>query len=354
MLSFSLSSADAVFVNVGRKNEKSPLIRSRLEVLYALHCGYSRTEAAQIGGCHINSVTNYIKMYHTGGLDLVRTLNYVGMSHPLKGQFDEVEQAIESGNCSTVSDVQHILKQSFSYDRSIETVRQLLYRLGFKRRKNGMFPGKIKHFDKWLAKQSAFIEKLEDLIQRAENKEITLGFADAAHFVYGKFSSYRWGRKATFTPSGHGRYRINVYGLYNVITNQVYSMYNEGYINADFMIEYFDWLRQKHFTDKKKPLHLVIDNARYQHCKYVTDYAENLNIILEFLPGYSPNLNVIERLWKYLKKEMGKKFCDSKEAFEKELVHLLESLEKDKQQQDLWTLLNPKFQTYENSQILSG
>jgi len=48
---------------------------------------------------------------------------------------------------------------------------------------------------------------------------------------------------------------------------------------------------------------LVLDNARYQKCHLVQNLAATLNIELLFLPTYSPNLNLIERLWKFVKKK---------------------------------------------------
>ena len=52
------------------------------------------------------------------------------------------------------------------------------------------------------------------------------------------------------------------------------------------------------------PLKIVLDNARYQKCKIVIALASELNIELLFLPAYSPNLNLIERLWKFVKKKV--------------------------------------------------
>lgn len=49
---------------------------------------------------------------------------------------------------------------------------------------------------------------------------------------------------------------------------------------------------------------LVMDNARYQRCALVMNLAETLNIELQFLPSYSPNLNLIERLWKFVKRDV--------------------------------------------------
>ncbi len=354
MLPFSLSQTDADSVNIERKTHSSRLVRDRMYVLHLLHLGYKRGECARIVGCHANSVTTYIKMYQTGGLEAIRTLNYYFARHELAQMYEQVEEVIEHSNCSTISDVSEILKTHFAYDRTNEAVRQLLHKLGFKRRKTGTFPGKIDNFEAWQAKQDSFIEKLYRLIKKAANGNIDLVFGDAAHFVYGKFSAYSWGKGARYSPSGHGRYRINVYGAYDVVTNQVYSMYNEGYIDADFMVEYFEWLRQQAYPNQERPLHIVLDNARYQHCKYVKKHAEDLNIILEFLPGYSPNLNLIERLWKYMKKILAKQYHYSKETFEKAIVNLLENLNLSTHQDKLWTLLNPLFQRFTKSQILTG
>jgi hypothetical protein len=183
-------------------------------------------------------------MYSEGGLERVRQLNYSFPRHELEPVLDQVEQVLDQSNCSTVDDAREILKTCFAYNRSNEAVRQLLHQLGFRRRKTGTFPGKVDNFEEWQAKQDNFIEKLCSLMQKAENEELDLVFGDAAHFVYGKFSNYAWGKTVRYAPSGHGRYRINVYGVYDVVTNQVYSMYNEGYIDAEFMVEYFEWLRQ--------------------------------------------------------------------------------------------------------------
>jgi len=352
MIPFSLSKTEADIVNIERKTHKSSLVRDRMSVLYFLHLGFKRKESADLVDCHVNSVTNYVKLYRDGGLDAVRQLGYNYDRHELSSSYEKVDEALTEAECTTVDDARQVLGSKFDYHRSKEAVRRLLHHLGFRRRKTGTFPGKVDDFDGWQARQEAFIKKLESLICRADIHEIDLVFGDAAHFVYGKFSSFLWSKAPKYRPSGHGRYRINVYGVYDVVTNQVYTKYNEGYIDANFMVEYLEWLRSDCYTDRGRPLHIVLDNARYQHCKYVKECAERLNIKLEFLPGYSPNLNVIERLWKYLKKILGKQYQDGKETFEKAIADLLESLGDECHQEKLRTMLKPVFQRYEKSQIL--
>ena len=353
MLSINLSEAEANRVNIERKNDKSAIVRDRMTALHLTHLGYKRKQVAHILGCHINTVTNYLKLYLCGGLDKVRQLGYSWDKHELSDQMAEVERKLEQSNSCTVEKAAQQLAEHFNYTRSEEAVRQLLHRLGFKRRKVGTLPGKIRDFDKWQQQQRDYIKKLDGLTDQAEQGFIDLAFCDAAHFVYGKFSSYCWAKSARYAPSGHGRFRLNVYGAYDPVSNQVYSMYNEDYINADFMLEYFEWLREYAYTDQSRSLHIVLDNARYQHCNVVKHKAASLNIVLEFLPAYSPNLNLIERLWRYLKKILAKQYHECKNTFSNAVVNLLESLESEIHQTKIWTLLNPKYQQFENSQILT-
>ena len=351
MLPFNLSQADVDSVNIERKTHPSEIVRDRMLVLHLLQLGFTHSQSALIVGCHPNSVTNYIKMYNSGGLDRIRALHYGREQHELIDQYAQVEQVLGQSTFSTLSDAAHILSRQFAYNRSKEAVRQLLHRLGFKRRKTGTFPGKIKNFEQWEVKQKAFIAKIYRWIEKSDNQEIDLIFGDAAHFVYGKFSAYCWSKSPRYVPSGHGRYRINVYGGYDLGNNAVYSMYNEGYIDAEFMIEYFQWLRKEVYPNQKRPIYFILDNARYQHCKAVKQQAEKINISLKFLPGYSPHLNLIERLWKYLKKILGSQYHACKTSFQNAIVNLLNSLGEEKHQTKLWTLMNPKFQQFVKSQI---
>lgn len=75
---------------------------------------------------------------------------------------------------------------------------------------------------------------------------------------------------------------------------------NEAYINA---MSVYELLHKIAALGLQMPITLVLDNARYQKCKLVMELAESLGIELLYLPPYSPNLNLIERLWKFVKKQ---------------------------------------------------
>ena len=101
------------------------------------------------------------------------------------------------------------------------------------------------------------------------------------------------------------------------------------------------------------PITIVLDNARYQRCKLVMEKAVELEIELLFLPPYSPNLNLIERLWKFVKKEvLYSKYYDNFEKFKEAITNCLEETE-TKHKKALDSLLTLKFQTFSKTKPIT-
>ncbi|NGX60352.1 MAG: hypothetical protein KR126chlam3_01525 [Chlamydiae bacterium] len=75
---------------------------------------------------------------------------------------------------------------------------------------------------------------------------------------------------------------------------------NNSYINAWCVAELFRELRKIHIEG---PITVILDNAKYQRCYVAERAAHMFNIELLYLPPYSPNLNLIERAWKFVKKK---------------------------------------------------
>jgi transposase len=123
---------------------------------------------------------------------------------------------------------------------------------------------------------------------------------DAAHFVLSTFLSYLWCIQRVFVKSPSGRQRFNVLGAIHAITYKLVTVTTDTYINSLSVKEMLEKIAEQ-FADK--PITIVLDNAKYQRCQFVMDIANDLGIELLFLPTYSPNLNIIERLWKFVKNE---------------------------------------------------
>lgn len=124
-------------------------------------------------------------------------------------------------------------------------------------------------------------------------------FVDAAHFVLGTYLCCLWSFKRIFVRAASGRQRFNVLGAWNAVTRELISVTNTTVVNTGTMCEL---LRKVAALGLVGPITLVLDNARYQRNAVVEGVAKELGITLLFLPSYSPNLNLIERLWKFMKR----------------------------------------------------
>ena len=124
---------------------------------------------------------------------------------------------------------------------------------------------------------------------------------------------------------------------------------NDSYINAESVCEL---LKKVYNLNLKVPITLVLDNARYQKCKIVMELADSLNIELLYIPPYSPNLNLIERLWKFVKKKcLYSRYYSDFKKFKCAISDCINHTH-NKYKRELDTLLVPKFQTFEKVQIV--
>ena len=124
-------------------------------------------------------------------------------------------------------------------------------------------------------------------------------FVDAAHFVFGTFLCCLWSFTRIFVRAASGRQRFNVLGAWNAVTRELIAVTNTATVNTETMCEL---LRKIAALGLTGPITLVLDNARYQRNVVVQTLAKQLGITLLYLPSYSPNLNLIERLWKFIKR----------------------------------------------------
>lgn len=134
---------------------------------------------------------------------------------------------------------------------------------------------------------------------KARKNKLVLLYLDASHFVMGcDFLGYVYGKMRRFIKTFSGRKRYNVLGALNFVTKKVTTVANDAYITATEVCEMF---RKVASAYAGKPVHIILDNARYQKCEVVLELAKELDITLHYMPPYSPNLNLIERLWKHVK-----------------------------------------------------
>ena len=190
-------------------------------------------------------------------------------------------------------------------------------------------------------------QELQPRLEEAKAGIRTVFFVDAAHFVCGSFLGYIWCIVRVFLPTMSGRQRYNVLGAINAITHDLISVCNETYVNALTVCELLKQIRDK--CTNNNPITIVLDNAKYQRCKLVKEMAEALKIELLFLPSYSPNLNIIERYWKWIKKDcLNCKYYESFEKFKNAINESMIKTVNHENKKELETLLKLNFQLYDN------
>ena len=175
-------------------------------------------------------------------------------------------------------------------------------------------------------------------------------FVDAAHFVRSAFLGFLWSFARVFVRSPSGRDRFNVLGALHATTHRLVSVCNVGYINSESVCELLGKIAalRTHI-----PVTLVLDNARYQRCALVTSTAQSLGIELLFLPPYSPNLNLIERLWKFVKKKaLYSKYYATFGEFKEAISNVLDHTQ-SAHHDELRSLLTLKFQTFKKSEFMA-
>lgn len=156
-------------------------------------------------------------------------------------------------------------------------------------------------------------------MDRAERSEVALLFLDASHFVMGcDFLGCIYGKVRRFVLTFSGRRRYNVLGAVDYATKKVLAVTNESYITAT---EVCEMLRRISAEYAGRVVHLVLDNAHYQKCMAVME----LGIVLNYIPPYSPNLNLIEHLWKFVKGELRSKYYDDFGIFRQRIDSIIES-----------------------------
>jgi len=175
--------------------------------------------------------------------------------------------------------------------------------------------------------QRAFYDNvLLPLMQSAKENNLTLLFLDASHFVMGcDFLGYIYGKVRRFVKTFSGRKRYNVLGALNFVTKKMTTVANDAYITAT---EVCVMLWKVAAEYKGKEIHIVLDNARYQKCEVVTKLAEELHISLHFMPPYSPNLNLIERLWKHVKGKLRSRYYDQFYLFKETIDSIIDDTDK--------------------------
>ena len=345
MLQLNLSETEIQKLNYERYSYPCPLVQKRITAVYFKTFGMSNKMISKLTGLNREIVGDWIGSYRTGGFDALCRFNYGTNKSELENKSESILESFIQRPPMTANEAKARIEEITGISRSPSQVRNFMKRHGLRYLQTGHIPAKAdtEKQQKWVK------EKLEPAIKEAEKGECHLLFMDAAHFILEPFVCALWCVVRLFIKASAGRNRINVLGVVDAITKEIFTINNTSYITAETIVAFFKQLRE-HYVDV--PLKIVLDNARYQHCALVEEVAKSLNITLLFLPSYSPNLNIIERLWKFTKKKiLYAKYYETPTKFHSAITDFFQIVNQ-KYNADLKKLLTLKFQFFQNQNAI--
>lgn len=301
------------------RQTKNRKMADRLRVILYKADGYTNKVIAKLLQMGRNQITKLLQRYGRGGIEaLLEPDNYQGSAPNLTEEQQQVLKVeLKTKIYATALQVIAWIEQQWGVKYSLRGIHKLLKRLGFSYKKNRLVPSQA---DPELQRQ--FVQWLAGLRARMGPDDLLL-YSDAAHFKHNAEAGYAWSLKGEphLIPANSGRQRYNVLGAYDPQGHEYFFWLTADNINQDKLIEFLTLLRAK-FAAKHK-IYLILDNASYNHAHRVKAEAKKQAIILDYLPPYSPNLNPIERLWKFVRKKFFKdkyratfaKFCTQLDDF---------------------------------------
>ena len=200
--------------------------------------------------------------------------------------------------------------------------------------------------------QAAFLEtELKPRLEAAQAGRGHVFFVDAAHFVFGTFLCCLWSFARIFVRAASGRQRFNVLGAWDAVARRLIAVTNTTVVNTETMCQL---LRKIAAAGLNGPITVVLDNARYQRNAVVQALAKELGITLLYLPSYSPNLNLIERLWRFTKRRaLYGRYHPTFAEFQAAIQEILDGLSTTYAEQ-MKTLMTLKFQLFEDVSLMAA
>ena len=309
----------------------------RIKTILFLNEGFTYEQTAKLLMLDDITIRRYEKEYKKEGVDGLLECRYHGSKRFLDlTQEEELTEHLKTQTYQTVKEIVAYVAKTYNKRYSIAGMTHLLHRLGFVYKKTKVIPGKVNK-----EKQEAFKQTYYDLKQTKKTED-KIYFVDATHPQHNNMPFYGWiykgAEKAIKTNSG--RSRLNLNGALNLEDMDI-TILSERTINTHAMMRLILTIEEK---QPRGNIFLVVDNASYNHSYELQLFLiDHKRVHLQYLPPYSPNLNIIERLWKFFHSKHHDKYFEKFKEFETAVLTFFKNIHQyDK---ELKTLLTDSFQT---------
>lgn len=298
MNGFNLSQDQISELRRAHRQAKNKRDADKIKAIYSLAMGHSIAQVVSILMIDEETLRTYKKLYEEGGIPwLLKNHNKGSMCRLSASEIECLHKELNENIHLTTKSVIQFVKLKFDVRYSQSGMRDLLHRIGYEYKKPKLVPGNPD-----IEAQEIFAEQYEDFMM-SKSADTEVLFLDAVHPEHNALAAYGWIRRGEKKElkTNSGRQRLNLHGAMNAETYQVTIIESET-VNAESTINLLTSIEQAYPLSKE--IFVILDNARYHYSNIVKEYLLNSRIRLVFLPSYSPNLNLIERLWKYFKKKV--------------------------------------------------
>lgn len=325
------------------KQERDRRLADRIQCIIVFAEGMALKAIRKILFVGIKTLKKWIATFRAQGLEGLLTWGYTGQCGQLNDeQWADVERELDEKFYRRAHEVATFVKARFGVEYSDRGMQALLRRKGYRPINTRLVPGKVDN-----AKQ----QEQRDFLTAYFALKADLGATDRVYHVDGVHPTHNvnitdvWTKKGTRRrmKSNTGRKRYNILGAYCPDDGDYVDVRGPENVNARTLQALIDKIRARH--PEAARIILILDNARYNHAKLVKEHIADTAVELKHLPSYSPNLNLIERLWRFLKDTVMTAYHESFDRFVEAIDDVLDNL--DAYADELQDLMTEKFEILE-------
>lgn len=300
MQGFSLTEKELIELRAAHKRARRHNASSayKINAIILLGTGWTAAEVKEALLLDEDTLNRYVNRYREGGVEYLIKTEHGGKQTMLSAEeIEQFKKELDSKIYLTTSAIVDYVFKEFDVKYSISGMCKLLHHIGYEYKKPKAVPGNPDY-----EAQEIFVEQYEEFMLK-KSPDVEVLFADAVHPSHNSMPSYGWIRRGQDQElkTNCGRERLNLHGAINAETNEI-TVIESSTVDADSTIQLLATIELKYAHASK--IIVILDNAPYHYSKAVKNYLKTSRIQLVFLPSYSPNLNLIERIWKFFKKKV--------------------------------------------------
>lgn len=334
-----LTDEQVIQLKLAHKQTREKRLADRIKAILYVHFGLSYEEIAKLLLFDEVTVRRYFKQFEEKGVDGLLEYRYTGGQTRLTASQEvELKVHLKDNTKRTAKEVVDYVEKTYGITFTVIGVTKLLHRMGFAYKKPKIVPGKVDR-----AKQEAFLKTYQETKSKLGIHD-RIYFLDSTHPQHTVQPDYGWILKGKtndkLVKTNSGRERLNLHGALN-FKDKTAIVLEEKTINKEATIHLLETIKKKQKSGK---VYLILDNASYYHARVVRRWIlHHPRFKLLFVPSYSPNLNLIERLWRFFHQKITwNHYFETFEEFKTTTLEFFKNLKH--YEKDLSTLLTDNFQ----------